>query len=54
VSLEFLPFLFGGLAVFSGGPGGSPLVEERPVGTDQIFLEDGHVGFRGGQALVTE
>ena len=29
VLLEFLPFLVGGLAVFSGGPGGPPLVEER-------------------------
>jgi hypothetical protein len=54
VLLEFLPFLVGGLAVFFGGPDGPPLVEERAVGADQVVLEDGHVRFRGGQALVTE
>src|SRR5712671_7238311 len=32
VLLEFLPFLVGGFAVFSGGPGGPPLVEDRAVG----------------------
>ena len=40
VLLEFLPFLVGGLAVFFGGPGGPPLVEERAVGADQVVLED--------------
>src|SRR6266487_2505165 len=54
VLLEFLPFLVGGLAVFSGGPGGPPLVEECAVGADQVVLEDGHVRFRGGQAFVAE
>ena len=52
--LEFLPFLVGGLAVFFGGPGGPPLAEERPVGADQVVLEDGHVRFRGGQVFVAE
>src|SRR5258707_12517052 len=54
VLLEFLPFLIGGLAVFFGRPGGPPLVEERAVGAGQVFLEDGRVRFRGGQAFVTE
>ena len=54
VLLEFLPFLVGGLAVFFGGPGSPPLVEERPVGADQVVLEDGHVRFRSGQVFVAE
>src|ERR1035441_2736736 len=54
VLLEFLPFLVGGLAVFFGGPGAPPLVEERAVGADQVVLEYGHVRFRSGQAFVPE
>ena len=41
VLLEFLPFPVGGLAVFSGGPGGPPFAEERAVGADQVVLKDG-------------
>jgi hypothetical protein len=54
VVLEFGPFLVGGLAVFSGGPQGPPLVDEGPVGADQVVLEHRQVGMGGGQVVMAE
>jgi hypothetical protein len=54
VRLEIFPLFFGGLTVFLGWAGRSPLVEKRPVGADQVFLEHGHICFRSGHALVAK
>jgi hypothetical protein len=36
--LELAPFLLGGLAVLCFRANGSPLVEERPIGSETVFL----------------
>ncbi len=40
VRLEVVPLLFGGLAVLGFRAQGPPVVEERPVGPNQILVED--------------
>jgi hypothetical protein len=40
VLLELAPFFLSGLAVFGFRADGSPLIEERPVGADEVVLED--------------
>ena len=41
VLLELAPFLIGGFAVLGLGADGPALVEEGPVGADEVVLEDG-------------
>jgi hypothetical protein len=54
VLLELAPFLFGGLTVFGQGSLGASTVDERPVGTDEFFVEHGHEGLAGVQVGVAE
>ncbi|MFF7987172.1 hypothetical protein ACFZDK_50255 [Streptomyces sp. NPDC007901] len=54
VFLELAPFVRRGFAVFLFGPCRSPLVEEGPVGADQVLLEDGQVRLRGARTGMAE
>lgn len=52
--LELAPFFLGGLAVFGFRANGSPLIEERPVGADEVVLEDGEVCLSCGERSMAE
>ncbi len=54
VLLELAPLGVGGLAVLLRRADGSPPVQERPVGADQIVLEHGQVGLGRGHGGMAE
>src|SRR6266516_4345246 len=54
VRLEVAPFLLGRFAVLGLGPQGPPVVEEGPVGADELLIEDGHVCLSSVDVLVAE